>query len=78
MKIIKTKLKGDRIATYTDEFPEIGFYIEIDSIEKGLDGLANKTDFKKKVQARVDQEKLKRAAEEERKRQYKNLEVTNA
>ena len=78
MKIIKTKLKGDRIAAYTDDFPEMGFYIEIDTIEKGLDGLANKTDFKKKVQARVDEEKLKRAAEEERKRQYKNLEVTNA
>ena len=78
MKIIKTKLKGDKIAAYTDEFPEIGFYIEIDSIEKGLDGIANKTDFKNKVQARVDKEKLKRAVEEERKRQYKNLEVTNA
>ena len=78
MKIIKTKLKGENIAAYTDEFPEMGFYIPIDSIEKGLDGIPNKTDLKKKVQERVDKEIAERNLEAERLKNYKYLEVKNA
>lgn len=78
MKIIKTKLKGENIAVYTDEFPELGFYIKIDSIEGGVDGIPNKTDMKKKVQLRVDEENTKRNSETERIKKYKYLEVKNA
>lgn len=68
MKIIKTNLKGENIAAYTDDFPEIGFYIPLDT-------LGDKKDLIKKVQIRVDEEKERRNKQDSREQRYNNLKV---
>lgn len=68
MKIIKTKLKEEKIAAYTDEYPEIGFYIPLDTLE-------NQKDLIDKVQIRVDKEREKREKQKSREQRYNNLKV---
>ncbi len=45
MKITKTDFKGDLMIVYTDEFPLIGFHIEIDTVTDP-DDLINKVKIK--------------------------------
>jgi|TARA_Y100000310_G_scaffold114126_1_gene112634 hypothetical protein len=68
MKIIKTKLKEEKIAAYTDEYPEIGFYIPLDDLKDQKDLIA-------KVQIRVDKEREKREKQKSREQRYNNLKV---
>ena len=68
MKIIKTKLKGENIAVYTDEFPDTGFYIRIDDV-------STKEDIITEVQLRVDAKILERNIKNDRRTKYNLLKV---
>ena len=68
MIITKTKLKGENIAVYTDEFPDIGFYIRIDDV-------STKEDIITEVQLRVDAKILERNIKNDRRTKYNLLKV---
>ena len=70
MNITKTAFKKgeDYIIVYTDEFPEIGFHVD-------MDGVNNKGDLFVKTMLKVNEEIAKRDLEAIRLTKYNSLKV---
>ena len=70
MKITKTAFKNgeDYIIVYTDEFPEIGFHVD-------MDGVNNKAELFAKTEIKVNDEMARRDLEAQRLEKYNLLKV---
>ena len=73
MIITKTAFKKgeDFIIVYTDMFPEIGFHVDMDGVDKKIELLA-------KTKIKVGEEIVKRISENQRFTKYNTLKLAHA